>query len=185
MIHKWKVVALSLPAAFLVACTDQPTAPVEETHGVTANMASHVDLGHVVVGYAWNDYGYGHWSHTFDVVQGPRGKILGSARVSLYEPATADYAGLKVNYTNDIDCLEIDEATKSVWLGGHITRSDNPAFLPVGTYVIDFAHDGGPGGAHDTHGDYVPSWSGTEDTCHHRDGPWFADAAQRGNLLVR
>ena len=185
MFVRWQVVAVVLPVVCVAGCNDHPTAPAEGTSIVSSGMASSVGGAHLVIGYAWNDYGYGHWSHTFDVVQGARGRILGTVRVSLYEPATADYAGLRLNYINDIDCLEIDEGTRSVWLGGHITKSDNPDFLPVGTYMIDFAHDGGPGGANDTHGDYVPSLSGTEETCHHRDGPWFADPAQKGNILVR
>jgi hypothetical protein len=40
---KWKVVALALPAAFLVACKDQPTAPpaaLQQNHAIAALRAS-------------------------------------------------------------------------------------------------------------------------------------------------
>jgi len=88
--------------------------------------------GHVVLGYGWNDYGYGSWSHTSAVLVTPRGRVIGKVKVSLFEPETPDCPAMAIKYTNDIDCVEIDTATGSAWLGGRISETSNPDFLPLG-----------------------------------------------------
>jgi hypothetical protein len=48
MCLKWKVVALALPAAFLVACKEQPSAPeaaLQQTHAIAADYTNNPDGG--------------------------------------------------------------------------------------------------------------------------------------------
>lgn len=45
MLLKWKVVALALPVAFLVACKDQPSAPLQQTHAIAADYTNNPDGG--------------------------------------------------------------------------------------------------------------------------------------------
>jgi hypothetical protein len=141
--------------------------------------------GHVILGYGWNDVGYANWSHSYAAMITPLGRIIGRVKMSLLELETPDTPELSLEYTNDIECVEIDETTGSAWLGGRLSETNNPDFLPLGIYVVDFARDGGPGNAGDAHGDTVPAWFGEPETCHARPGPLYMDPVERGNIIVR
>ena len=54
---KWKVLALALPVAFLVACKDQPSAPqaaLEQTHAMAADWMNNADNGNANI-YRFQD----------------------------------------------------------------------------------------------------------------------------------
>lgn len=141
-------------------------------------------VDHVVSGYGWNNYGTGEWSQKYQVRVKRNGRVSGKVTTKLTEFATPDSDEFYWEWTNEINCFEYDETTGEVWLGGHLTKS-NTADFPVGLYMVDYAKDGGPGGANDAHGDWVPSWFGGADTCEDRQGPFVADPVERGDIVIR
>jgi len=143
------------------------------------------DQVHVVAGYAWNDFGTGYWSEFYSVIQRPDGSVSGSVTTWYYEYATEETPEFTLKYTVEVECISIDMETKTAWLGGYVVESTVPDFLPVGTYMVDYAHDGGPGGENDTHGGNVPSWFGGSDDCAEHIPPYAEDPVQRGNIVVK
>jgi hypothetical protein len=150
--------------------------------GPIAGVLATLGGGHVVLGYGWNDVGYANWSHTYAVLVTPRGRVIGKVKVSFIDVEAPEYS---LDYTNDVECVEIDAATSSAWLGGHISKTSNPSYIPLGTYVVDFARDGGRGNTGDFHGDALPGLDGQPETCHERYGPYYMDPVERGNIIVK
>jgi len=146
--------------------------------GVLATLGG----GHVVLGYGFNDLGFANWSHTYAVLVTPRGRVIGEVKVSYVVLDAPEYT---VDYATRTECVEIDAETGSAWLGGRVFATSNPAFVPLGTYIIEFARAGGKGNAADAHGNATPSWDGVDATCHDRYGPWYMDPVERGNIFVR
>jgi hypothetical protein len=166
----------------LVGSQGTPEVVAKLESGPIAGVLATLGGGHVVLGYGWNDAGYGNWSHTYAVLVTPRGRVIGKVKVSFVDVEAAEYS---LDYTNEVECVEIDADSGSAWLGGRISRTSNPSYIPLGTYVVDFARDGGPGNAGDFHGDALPGLDGQPETCHERYGPYYMDPVEKGNIVVR
>jgi hypothetical protein len=135
----------------------------------------------IVAGFGQNEFeesgNPGVWSHAFAVRTLPNGRGAGTVRVELL----IEYpeGALDIEYTSDVDCVEIDRRTGEAWIGGTIIDTNVPDLLNV--YVVDYAQNGGKNG--DRHGDFLVD-PGSGVTCHDRPAPYFFDPVTRGNIYI-
>jgi hypothetical protein len=182
--HERTVGIAAMAAAILLSTFGSMSAGENLEAASPGGSSEHELIGRnrfIIAGFGQNEFDEsgnpGVWSHAFAVKTLPNGRGAGTVRVELL--IVYPEGPLDIEYTSDVDCVEIDRRTGEAWIGGTIIDTNVPDLLNV--YVVDYAQNGGKNG--DRHGDFlVEPDSGV--TCHDRPSPYSNDPVTRGNIYI-
>lgn len=178
-------ICLLLPGVANVA---PPSESDESRSGVSSDKAL-MGGASVVAGNAYTHFGFGFWQHNYAVVENKHG-VKGFIKEHLYEDWTVFGIDLirDTRYVIEVDCLDIEAATREAWIGGVVVESTTD-FPPIGTRVVYYVddNDGSDPLNPDIHGGIFTGveWGEPDYTCYDRPAPWFPDPSQRGKITVR
>lgn len=158
---RWSAVGAAVAGLIILS------APVHSESGVV----------HAVDGRGWSGGTWGEFEFHVAVHEKDDGSVWGWNRFYFFHGAT----GFELSNAARIECLEVDPETSEAWISGVITKSNRPDIFPVGSPVLAYFKDGGPGEV-DLHGaGRLPSGM----TCHDRPAPNNPRNVQHGNYVVR
>jgi hypothetical protein len=176
------------PAARTSILAENPTGMSLPVSAAAPGTPVHMVSGGVIID--WAVYEGGKDKYAFHATKDAQGRVRGSFQSSyLYEFTETEF----FNFHADVVCLQVQGS--HAWLGIRVTRSNDPAFMPVGTTGVVRVFDSGEGHhwgtpddpyGKDAIGELVTSvdasYCDTKPTIREF---WYLDYIDHGNIQVR